>query len=155
MNVRTRIVKNVGVSACERVSRKIRLSLQRMKEGVQSSEDSGLKNVWEEICVQIQEGQSPLWKVYDQTVQQLVAEEIKRLQQFEREAIWLQMDSGSDWTVDYGEDADNVPVIEEDVIRYVMDHFLYRDADNWSNKRVRAYMDRRDLDRFERDSSGA
>lgn len=142
MNVEEYIVKNVAFSACGRVSKQVRLSLQRTKEGMQSGDDSGLNNVWEEMCVQVQEGPSPVWEAYVHTVHKLVAKELKSLQRFEMEAIWLQTASGSEWALDYGEDMEGVPVIEDEVINHVMEHFLYADAENWSNKRIRVYLDR-------------
>ena len=155
MNVESNIIRETAKAACERVSRKVRLSLQKMKEGMQSGNDSGLKNVWDEICVQLQGEEAPLSDAYDQTVQQFVADEIKLLPGHELEAIWLQTNPGIDWACDHGEGADAAPFIEDDVIRYVMDNFLYRDASDWSNDQIRKYMGRTDLDWFEKDSSGA
>lgn len=113
---------------------------------MQSSEDSGLENVWDEICVQLQHQESVLWDVYDTTVRSMVELEVDRLKPFEKEAIWLQTKQGSDWSIDQEEEPDSIPVINSDIIDHVLCHFLYRDADNWSNKRIRVYLDRCVLD---------
>ena len=38
-----------------------------------SGDDSGLKNVWEEICVQVQDEQSFFWETYVETMESLLA----------------------------------------------------------------------------------
>ena len=38
-----------------------------------SGDDSGLKNVWEEICVQVQDEQSFFWDTYVETMESLLS----------------------------------------------------------------------------------
>jgi len=52
-----------------------------------SGDDSGLKNVWEEICFQIQHEYSFFWDAYDETVVKFVENQIYSLSDYERAAL--------------------------------------------------------------------
>lgn len=54
MNYKDDIIRHVANEACEEVSAKVVRSLRKMTEGMQSGDDSPLKTVWDEVCVQRQ-----------------------------------------------------------------------------------------------------
>jgi hypothetical protein len=62
----TAIVAAVAEHAAERITSRAIRGLQRMPSGI-SGEESGLANVWNEICVQVQHEHSFAWNAYDQT----------------------------------------------------------------------------------------
>ena len=59
-------------------------------------DDSGLRNSWEEICIQVQGERSLLWDMYDDVVQGMAKGFCDELSSDEMSAIWLQTDSGVD-----------------------------------------------------------
>lgn len=46
-----------------------------------SGDDSGLKNVWEEICIQMQVEESFHWDVYNNTIKNFIASEFEKQQE--------------------------------------------------------------------------
>jgi len=50
----------------------IRILKQLKGDSLLESSDHGLKNTWEEICVQIQDEESVFWNAYDETVEQTI-----------------------------------------------------------------------------------
>ena len=115
-----------------------------------SGDDSGLENVWDEICVQVQDQESVVWDAYEDTVRMLIRSDLKHLSALEREAIWLQTDRGFDWWYDQdnpdeqqSNDGDATPpVCLDDIAEFVLKKILNRAA-NWSNPRIRAFIESR------------
>ncbi|EMS31165.1 hypothetical protein C943_02312 [Mariniradius saccharolyticus AK6] len=68
-------IKNEIVRKCIR-------DLQRCKVTL-SGQDSGLINVWEEICVQIQGEYSFYWDSYEETVELFLQPYLEKLNQYE------------------------------------------------------------------------
>ncbi|MBI2320562.1 MAG: hypothetical protein HYU88_00290 [Chloroflexi bacterium] len=62
------LIAQLAERASKRIARRTVVALQRMKDGLQSGEDSGLRNLWDEICVQMQGQQSVFWDLYDHTL---------------------------------------------------------------------------------------
>jgi hypothetical protein len=67
------IVMELADEICRRIARRVMRALQGMTGHGLSGDDSGLKNTWDEICVQIQFEQSIFWDAYEYTVTSLVA----------------------------------------------------------------------------------
>jgi hypothetical protein len=107
-----------------------------------SGEDSGLKNTWDEICAQLQFEESGCWDVYDETVRGLVAYDAEKLLPHEREAIWLQTTAADDWGCEDESERQPYPVSTEEIVDCVVNEYICREAANWSNPRIRSYVDR-------------
>lgn len=137
------IVRQLAESVCRCLSRRVVLALQRMTDDRLSGDDSCLQNTWDEICVQVQHEHSFAWDAYDQTVRALVAGEVESLADFEREAVWLQTPQGVEWDCDDGHSHN--PVFNDDIVEYIISD-VYTQADNWSNPRIRKYIDSSHLD---------
>lgn len=135
------IVSEVARLATERIVRKVIKELCQMDVTL-SGDDSGLINTWDEICVQIQFEQSHSWDDYDETVRAIVSGYVQEMSAYEREAIWHQTDNGIDWHCDEPEDRRPHHDVETDAAQYITDT-VYSEASNWSNKRIRAFSDRR------------
>lgn len=140
MNYRDKIISDLAEAACNRLSRKVIRSLTRMTNGMQSGDDPPLKNVWDEICVQVQGQESVMWDVYSDTIQSRLLEEVTKLDTATKQAIWLQTDESIDWSVD-NEDQE-VPSVCEDIAQYIFDGFVLSAAGNWTNKRIEKYLER-------------
>ncbi len=99
MDISEKITNQLATTISERISHKVELSLKGMKDGLQSSEDSGLENLWEEVCVQLQAELSIFWDIYEQDVIIHIKRHIEKLEHYEKTALWLQTDSGGDWEI--------------------------------------------------------
>lgn len=95
MDPRDKVIDEVAKRLCEPIARKIILRLQKMEPCAVSD----LKNLWNEICVQVQSEQFISWDLYDETVKGFVYGFIEKLKNYEQVAIWLQTDGGFDWQV--------------------------------------------------------
>jgi hypothetical protein len=135
------IVSAVAEAAAERITRKVIADLQRLKDTL-SAADSGLETAWDEICVQAHDGESFYWDAYNQTVQTLVGNYVTKLPTHEREALWLQTQAGVDWDFKEPEDREPYPVFDDEIVDYVVSEYVYARAGEWSNARIRAYLDR-------------
>jgi hypothetical protein len=137
------IVSALAEQACKCLTRKLIAQLQGMDKGLLSGDDSGLQSTWDEICVQIQDEKSIFWDTYEATVESLLVAPVEGLPVHEREAIWLQTPQGSDWDCEDEDEREPYPVSPSEIITYVLDEYVYAEADRWTNARIRAYLDRR------------
>lgn len=135
------VVRALADQVCRRLTRRMIATLQKLNNGLLSGEDSGLKNAWDEICAQLQFEQAFSWDVYDETVKGLVASDVEKLLPHEREAIWLQTTAAGDWDCEDESRRQPYPVSNEEVVDYVVNEYIYSEAGNWSNQRIRSYLD--------------
>ena len=108
-----------------------------------SGDGSGLKSVWEEVCVQEQVQHSFSWCAYERTIEAIVGASVEDLPRYVLEAIWLQTQAGEDWECEDPEDRDEYPVWARDVIDHVIVCYVRSPANDWSNARIRAFISRR------------
>jgi hypothetical protein len=119
--------------------------LQKMREGMLSG-DSGLQNIWEEICAQVQEEQSVDWQAYEDVIETFVQTEVEQLCRNRQLAIWAQTDEGWSWVYDHFSDDDGesaAPFEVASVVRLVMDDVLSAAAD-YESKALGRYLSRYD-----------
>lgn len=141
MDYRDKLISKLAKTECKRISRKIMRRLMQMDGEMQSGDDSSLKNLWDEICVQVQGEQSIFWSEYLDTVQPLLLLELKKVNVDIKQSIWLQTDEGFDWYLE-NENADIAPFSDEDISTYIMQEFVLSIAANYNNKRIEKYLDR-------------
>jgi hypothetical protein len=108
-----------------------------MTEGMQSGDDSGLRNVWDEVCVQVQGQESVMWDVYLDTISGIIAGYLSGLDDAVKQAIWLQTNNGMDW--EPSEEEKDTPYSEEDIADYILTDYLLSSAANWTNDRIEKY----------------
>jgi hypothetical protein len=144
----TRIVQALAESVCQRISRKTIRALQSMTDAnmLLSGDDSGLISVWEEICVQLQNEESFSWDAYEETIRTFVDSYVDELSNYEREAVWLQTPEGEDWDSELDEERESYPVFNDDITNYIVNDYVLSKGNDWSNSRIRAYLDRSYLD---------
>ena len=136
------VVRALANEVCRRITRKLIGKLQTFDgDALQSGDDSGLQNTWDEICVQMQFEQSIYWDAYEQTVWQLAVFQVENLPTHERESIWLQTPQGDDWDCQDESEREPYPVHNPDIVQYLISEFLYSEAGRWSNQRIRDYLD--------------
>lgn len=143
-----RIVRVLAESVCQRIARKTIRALQRMttQDELLSGEDSGLTNVWEEICVQLQQEESFSWGAYKETIRVFVGYYIDEMSNHERKAVWLQTPEGEDWDSELDEEREPYPVFNGDITNYIVYDYVLSKGNDWTNPRIRAFLYRRYLD---------
>jgi hypothetical protein len=135
------IVRVVSEEAARQITRKVIAALQRMTDTL-SGDDSGLKTIWDEICAQVQYEKSFHSDAYDETVRKIVLGNISTLKTHERDAMWLQTDEGIEWDCKEQEDREGHPVCDDQIVEWLIREHVYAEAGNWSNVRIRAYIER-------------
>ena len=171
MEYKDKIITAVAEKACEQVAGKVIKSLRDEKKGLQSGDDSGLINIWDEICVQLQREQSEMWDLYQDMITGSVEAELGKLDSSIVESIWLQTDNGGDWDIENQSNEkaniighndnnefyfidiaprekfvdnvipDSVEYSTEDVANYIVDNYILRKAADFTNKRIQKYLD--------------
>lgn len=110
-----------------------------------SGDDAGLKNIWEEFCVQVQGEESFFWEAYVEHVEHALATALRGVRRLERTAIWLQTDEGRDWLSGDSEEGLAPPVFHSDSVKWLYS-LIWSQADGDRHARVRAYLMRRAYD---------
>jgi hypothetical protein len=112
------------------------LEIMTDKNMLQSGENSGLKNVWEEYCFQVQHEESFFFGAYQHTISQCIALELDK-QPLPVKKI-LSYIGGLD--MDYVTDEEQFTYIEEAAIKGIMDEISNR-ADNYTNDNIERYIE--------------
>lgn len=142
MKIEKSLIKEFTEEIAERITKRTILALQQVKNTL-SGDDSGLKNAWDEICVQVQYKKSSLWSAYDETVQSFVFAYTEELKSHEKLALWLQTEQGWSWAYDCDGQTDEYPsVFVEDIVEYITQQYIYRKAHDWSNNRIKSYLNK-------------
>ena len=137
-------VSQVAEEKAKRICNKVIRLLQKMPAGL-SDDDSGLDNVWDEVCVQVQVEMSYSWVSYEETIKALVDFEVEELKSHEQLALWVQTPEFIEWESEQDEmdSSDEVPVYNPDIVRYLIQEYILREACDWSNQRIRNYNNSR------------
>ncbi len=150
--------KEKATKASKAVAGTVIRNLQKMKDGMQSGDDSGLKNEWDEICAQVQGEESPMYEAYMDTVTGLIQGELKQIDSEIKIDIWLQTQEGEDWTDDNNEkdleEQEPVGYSEEDIVEYILRDLILSKASDWTNKRIERYIGSQQVSRFDDDLNG-
>jgi hypothetical protein len=133
------IVAAVAAVAAKRICRQTIRRLQAAKE-TSSGDDSGLTCVWDEFCVQVQGDESLFWEIHIDLARIQIEHLLANTPKHGQDALWLQTDTGSDWLIDEPEDREPDPESQADTVNYLLSEYIFRAADRWSNKRIKAYL---------------
>ena len=149
-----------GIIACqaqailERLEKICIRELQKCKRDsgkMTSEEDSGLENLWDEICVQVQGESSIFWDAYEEYVASLISTLLlNRCSENERKMLWFQTDEFNDWYTEVFQDEerlsqrffkDGMPdgYSEETVTKWCLSQMLSVAA-NYTNARSNRYL---------------
>jgi hypothetical protein len=110
------------------------------------SGDPRLGNIWDEICVQVQGEESGLWDFYLDMINDTLRANLDALPDHQRQALWLFTNEGWEWRHTEPEYRDpEPPVCHDDTINDLR-HKLMREAADWSNSRIRAYLGQDDYE---------
>ena len=135
------IVRKVARTTARAITRKVVAALQLITVKL-SSDHTELETGWDEICAQVQHEKSEHWGAYDETVRGIVDDQIAAVPKHEQDAMWLQTNSGIEWSCKEPDHRDEVPVCGDDIVEWLTAEYIYAKAESWSNARVRAYIER-------------
>src|SRR5204863_4123716 len=124
---------------CKKLAQQIIQHLEEMTDCLLSGDDSGLKTVWDEVCIQVQGQDSPMWDAYVETIEDIVLGFVDDLNPEMKEAIWLQTREGEDWEPRH--DEARIPSLDEDIARYVLDDYVLKAAGDWTNPRIEKFRE--------------
>lgn len=127
------------------VSRVVR-DLQSMQDeaGLLSDADTGLRDIWDEVCVQEQTERSFSWAAYELTISGLIDGLLEDYSNNQLRELWRLTEAGESWAAE-NPHAKTGLLNRDDIRQYLFDQVLQRAA-NYSNSRIRAFNDRRYLD---------
>jgi hypothetical protein len=133
MRIEEAVTKAWASVLTEQILQEVMSGLRQMKFDLMlSGEDSGLKNVWEEVCVQVQLEESFFWDAYLETIEQAIAVRLDELDRAVLLALWSTTDSGWDWIFDHHGDKDGdheAPVDQSEIISALRGKLLAMAAD--------------------------
>ena len=127
----------------QRLMRRLIAALRKMNHPsmLLSGQDSGLKTVWEEICVQRQGEESYEWHAYERTLCVLINGELDELSHDEEVDLWFLTQEGSDWLSEHEEDEEH-PEPNDSETEDLLSNRLLSCAGDYTNRRIRAYVER-------------
>ena len=137
MDARDKIIWKLANRACNRISRRVIRTLQNMTEGMQSGNDSRLKNIWDEVCVQVQGQESMMWEAYLDTMRSVIVRALPQVDLEAKQAIWLQTSNGLDWEAN--EESEDTPADDDDIAEYILNEYVRSAAADWTNSRIEKY----------------
>ena len=116
-------------------------SLKRLGgDSLLSGDDSGLVNVWEEICVQVSGEETAFWDAYLTVIDDHIRGALSPMSKEARAVLWGMTDSGIDCYAHYGAgEEQSPPIFDEDIIEMLRDKLLSRAADD-DSPRVERYL---------------
>lgn len=143
MDFRDSLIKTFASAEAEKLVRKTVRYFQALKHNsLLSGDDSELKNVWDEICVQVQFENSIFWDAYVETAKQFLKGYVELLPEHIQLAIWLQTDDGFQWQLDNGDPQSRFCADSDAITDYIFSEFLLKAAGKWSNDRIERYIER-------------
>lgn len=143
----SRLLSSIAEGYARRLVRRVIRQLQSLDgDSTMLPQDTGLSNIWDEVCLQVQSGESTWWDVYLVAISDYFTAELEDVPPTHEQAMWLQTDRGEDWLMAaWGEEEAGEPVVEIPIDRsHVVEWLgalLLQEAASWSNRRIRAAID--------------
>jgi len=142
MEINEEIVYEFADFLANKISNKVERKLKKLKEGcMQSADDSGLINLWEEICVQMQFEEYFCWDLYEKLIEDYIESQVDLLLPYEKTALWLQTEKGINWEIENEGKDGSFTYIVNDIVKYIAEKYIYSKAREYSNVRIRRYLD--------------
>lgn len=135
-------IHSIAESAEKKLIKRVIRFLQRSVPGL--LEDQGAQNLWDEICIQTQNDDSPFSELYSEHIEKLLEKLAEQLSETERVALWLVTYSGECLldTPGFGlKIPKDMPVKNLEIARHLVQSVL-NEAMNYENKRIRALTGR-------------
>lgn len=134
-----RLVSQKGEELAKKVKKQIIRDIQKLSgDAMMLSDDSGLKNVWDEYCVQLQEERGFGFELLEDFVYntcELKLEEFQEKNNLDFEILTFYLEGNK-----YGKFSDEYIGLPFDEIVQVMFQEINSIASNYSNKRISEYL---------------
>jgi hypothetical protein len=150
MDLRKEIALNISAALSRILSDKITRQTIRWMQNFDTALNMGyLKNLWDDVCYQRQTEKSFSWSYYDDMILSFVAAQLKELSNYEVNGIWLQTDAIYDqldhmqsngMTTASAYSEINLLCYISDIARYVINEYIYSQADRWQNDRLKQLL---------------
>lgn len=127
-----------------------------MESRMMLSGDSSMKNVWEEFCVQVQEGHSQFYGVYEHTIDGYLRQHILNLSRNAQLALWSTSAQGWDWVYENRGDPEsdrNAPLDTDLIIDCLRDEVIEA-ASNYESQTLYRYIWRADDPQYDDEEGG-
>ncbi len=140
-----KIIADLGEDVARRCALRVVKLLKGMNDPLLSGQDSGLVNIWEEVCVQVQLQESGEWELYEDMMEGMVEMEVKEMKWHQLVAAWLCTEAGGEWRFTEEEDREE-PHVDPDVVsNWIYHEQLISMANDYTNERIREYLDNSQL----------
>lgn len=148
MDLEEKIALNIARDLSDDLCEKITSKTIRWMQGfdTQLLEIDGLKNLWDDVCYQMQRRESFTWSHYDDMVVSNIVSLLEELEGYKLTAIWLQTndvysqisDLESDGLlVGTGYKTIDASSYIDDITKYITGKYIYQQAESWRNDRLR------------------
>ena len=147
MDFKDPFTSEVAATASHKIARQVIATLQRMKDGMQSGDNAGVANLWDEMCVHVQGEASVVWERYEALIMQRITDEVRTHPAWVKQALWLQTDAGFAWCwdIDHGEESrppfGSDEERDEAIADYILREYIVEKTEAWSNPSIRHYFD--------------
>lgn len=150
-NFKDRLLEKYAEPLCRRIAYGVRRDLQTLFDtSMQSGDDSGLNNLWDEICVQVQGEESIFWDMYVDLIDSCIESRANKLKPHELMTIWWQnedLENNTDSLSitkanEYDEpwDLEDNSYLMEDIVTYIRNTYIFGEAQNYRNKAISEYL---------------
>ena len=124
MKTEAQIVQGIAEKAC----RSIAISVKREMQGMEPCLGSDFDNAWNELCMQIQNTESIYWDFYLETAENLILQQVSKLDDDRKAAIWHQI--GCAGRNESEQDFDLLSIDDDDLVEFIRENFVWRMADS-------------------------
>lgn len=148
MDLEEKIALNIARDLSDDLCKKITSKTIRWMQGfhTQLLEIDGLKNLWDDVCYQMQSEESSYWSHYDDMVTSNIVSLLEELEEYKLTAIWLQTNDTyyqlselelDGLLVDIRYTTLNTSCYIDDITKYITEEYIYQQAESWRNDRLR------------------
>lgn len=112
---------------------------------MQSGDDSGLLNAWEEVCAQAQGETSAFWGAYVELIDSFFKARVGALEREEQLALWVMTESGWDYVYDHHADESaaeaDIPLDLTEIVDMLRSELMTK-AENYESSTLDDYQSR-------------
>lgn len=120
---------------CKTIAGRVIGLLQENTKDMQSGGGT-LASFWDELCVQVQGGPFFFWESYLAEARELIRQEVAKLQEHEKHALWRVLREWSDAHGGEGAEPDEVVAVD-----YILNQYLLSEAATWRDPQIEIYLD--------------
>ena len=147
MDLEEKIALNIARNLSNDLCKKITSKTIRWMQGFPTTLDMGyLKNLWDDVCYQVQKEESFYWSHYDDMVTSNIVWLLEELEGYKLTAIWLQTNDvyyqlseleSDGLLTDIRYKTLNTSCFIDDIAKYITGEYIYQQAESWRNDRLR------------------